>query len=121
MVYNQAANHGIPRLPVDIFLPAVRIAARVFFGYREINPIDVVSKIQCPIFFIHEDHDDLVSTADDVALAKASDNPADMLWQVDDTLHVEAYRNYPQEYIAKVTNFFNSALNGEWSNTSSGQ
>ncbi len=110
MVYNQAANHGIPRLPVDIFLPAVRIAARVFFGYSEINPIDVVSKIQCPIIFIHEGDDDLVSAADDIALAKASDNPSDMLWQVN-TLHVEAYWNYPQEYISNVTNFFNSALN----------
>ena len=110
MVYDQAANHGIPRLPVDIFLPAVRIAARLFSGYKEINPIDVVSKIQCPIFFIHEGDDDLVSASDDIALAKASDNPTDVLWQVSDTVHVEAYRNYPEEYVTKVSEFFNSAL-----------
>ena len=121
MVYNQAANHDIPRFPVDIFLPAVRIAARVFFGYSEINPIDVVSKIQCPIFFIHEGDDDLVSAADDIGLAKASDNPSDMLWQVSDTLHVEAYWNYPEEYIAKVTNFFNSALKVNGQSASFGQ
>ena len=121
MVYNQAANHGIPRILVDIFLPAVRITARAFFGYSEIDPIDVVSKIQCPIFFIHENHDDLVSTADDIALTKASDNPTNQLWQVDGTLHVEAYRNYPQEYIAKVTNFFSSALDGIGPNISSSQ
>jgi fermentation-respiration switch protein FrsA (DUF1100 family) len=70
-----------------------------------------VSKIQCPIFFIHEQDDDLVSTADDVALDKASGNQADMLWEVDGTPHVSAYQNYPEEYITKVSDFFNSALN----------
>ncbi|MFZ2036182.1 MAG: alpha/beta fold hydrolase [Dehalococcoidales bacterium] len=110
MVYNQAANHGITQALVDAFLPAVRVAAEVFYGYKEINPIDVVRKIQCPIFFIHEQDDDLVSTADDVALDKASGNPADVLWEVDATLHVETYRNYPSEYVTKVSEFFNSAL-----------
>jgi len=112
MVYNQAANHGIPRPLVDVFLPAVRIAAEVFYGYKEINPIDVVGKIQCPIFFIHEQDDDLVSTADDVALDKASGNSADVLWEVDATPHVQTYRNYPVEYVTKVNEFLNSALNG---------
>jgi uncharacterized protein len=121
MVYNQAANHGIPRLPVDIFLPAVRTAARVFFGYKEINPIDVVGKIQCPLFFIHEGDDDLVSAKDDVALDKASDNPTDVLWQVGNTLHVEAYQSYPEEYITKVSEFFDSTLDGNGQNDSSGK
>jgi pimeloyl-ACP methyl ester carboxylesterase len=121
MVYNQAANHDIPRPLVDIFLPTVRIAAEVFYGYKEINPIDVVGKIQCPIFFIHEGDDDLVSTADDVGLAKAADNPTDVLWQVDNTLHVETYRNYPEEYITKVSEFFNSVLNMNSQNDLSGQ
>jgi pimeloyl-ACP methyl ester carboxylesterase len=111
MVDNQAANHDIPRLLVDIFFPAVQIAGKVFYGYTEINPIDVVSKIQCPIFFIHEQDDDLVSTGDDVALSKASDNPTNILWQVNNTPHVSAYQNYPEEYITKVSDFFNSALN----------
>ena len=111
MIDNQAANHDIPRLLVDIFFPAVQIAGKVFYGYTEINPIDVVNKIQCPIFFIHEQDDDLVSTADDVALDKASGNQADMLWEVDGTPHVSAYQNYPEEYITKVSDFFNSVLN----------
>ena len=111
MVDNQAANHDIPRLLVDIFFPAVQIAGKVFYGYTEINPIDVVSKIQCPIFFIHEQDDDLVSTGDDVALSKASDNPTNILWQVNNTPHVSAYQDYPEEYITKVSDFFNSALN----------
>ena len=110
MVYNQAANHGIPRPLVNTFLPAVRYAAEVFYGYKEINPIDVVSKIQCPIFFIHEQDDDLVSTTDDVALDKASGNQTDALWEVDATPHVQTYRNYPVEYVTKVSEFFNTVL-----------
>jgi len=115
MVYNQAANHGIPRLLVDAFLPVVRIAAEVFYDYKEINPIDVVGKIQCPIFFIHEQDDDLVSTTDDVALDKASGNPTDVLWEVDATPHVQTYRNYPVEYVTKVSEFFNTflSMNGQ--------
>ena len=76
----------------------------------EINPIDIVIKIQCPIFFIHERNDDMVFANDDVALAQASDNQTNILWQVDDTLHVLAYHNYPEEYVTKVSEFFNSAL-----------
>ena len=110
MVDNQAGNHDIPQLLVDIFFPAVQIAGKVFYGYTEINPIDVVNKIQCPIFFIHEQDDDLVSTGDDVALSKASDNPTNILWQVNNTPHVSAYQDYPEEYIIKVSDFFNSAL-----------
>jgi uncharacterized protein len=110
MVYNQASNHNIPKLPVDIFLPSVRIAAKIFYGYTDINPIDVVRKIQCPIFFIHEEDDDLVFSNDDIVLAKASGNQTNMLWQVDDTPHVRAYHNYPEKYVQKVSEFFNSAL-----------
>ena len=63
---------------------------------KERNPINVVSNVRtCPIFLIHEENDDLVSTGDDVALTKASDSQTNMLWQVDNTLHVRAYRNDP--------------------------
>jgi len=111
MIYNQASSHDIPRLPLDIFLPAIRIAAKVFYGYTEINPIDVVSKIQCLIFFIHEEDDDLVSTGNDVALTKASDNLTNSFWQVDNTMHSQAYQTHPEEYVAKVDAFFSVALN----------
>jgi len=36
-------------------------------------------------------------------------------------LHVEAYWNYPEEYIAKVTIFFNSALKVNGQSASFGQ
>jgi hypothetical protein len=39
---NAISGHEIlPRLLVDIFFPAVQIAGKIFYGYTEINPIDV--------------------------------------------------------------------------------
>lgn len=110
MVRNQASFWGIPQLPLDIFLPGVELAAKVFYHYREVNPIDVVGQVQCPIFFIHEELDDLVSTSDDFALTGASTNRENILWQVDGTKHSEAYRTHPVEYVRKISEFFNVAL-----------
>ena len=110
MFYNQASKYGIPRLPVDIFVPSIKLAARVFYGYSEINPIDVVGKVQCPIFFIHEGNDDLVSIADTKALFQASNRQINILWEVDDITHVHAYHAYPEEYVKRVNEFFATAL-----------
>jgi hypothetical protein len=41
----------------------------------------------------------------------ASGNQTDVLWEVDGTPHAQTYRNYLVEYITKVSEFFNSALN----------
>jgi len=110
MVNNQATTRGIPRIAVDVFLPGVELAAMVFYGYQKVNPIDVVDKVLCPILFIHEEDDDLVSTLDDVELIDKSDRPTNMLWQVEDTAHSLAYQTHPVEYITRVDAFFRSAL-----------
>jgi dienelactone hydrolase len=110
MFYNQASSRGIPRLPVVIFVPGIELAAKVFYHYKEINPIDVVGQVQCPIFFIHEELDDLVSMDDDIALTDASNNRKNILWQVYGTKHSEAYRTHPVEYVVKISEFFKVAL-----------
>ena len=110
MVYNQASIRGIPRLPVDVFLPGLELAAKVFYGYEAVNPVDVVRNVQCPVLFIHEEDDDLISTVDDVKLTDTSGNPTNMLWEVDGTVHSKAYQAYPVEYVAKVSEFFRAAL-----------
>lgn len=106
MVNNQASTRGIPRLPVDIFLPGVELAARVCYGYQPVNPIDVVEKVRCPILFIHEEDDDLVSTGDDLELTDKSGSPMNTLWQVEGTVHSRAYQTHPTEYVARVDAFF---------------
>ena len=110
MVHNQAATRGIPQPAVDVFLPAVQLAARVFYSYQPLNPIDVVNRIQCPIFFIHEQDDDLVLTKDDIALKNKAGDPSDLFWQVNDTTHSRAYPTHPAEYVSRIDDFFRAAL-----------
>lgn len=110
MFNNQASSRGIPRLFVDIFLPGVQLAARLFYGHQPVNPIDVVGEVKCPILFIHEEEDNIVSTGDNMKLMDASGRPTNSLWQVEGTAHSEAYRTYPVEYIAKLDAFFRVAL-----------
>jgi pimeloyl-ACP methyl ester carboxylesterase len=110
MVYNEAAYKGIPRLPVDIFIPGVLFASQLFYRYQAVNPIDVIEKVNCPIFFIHEEEDTLVSNKDVVRLAKAAGYPANAVWEVKNTDHALAYQNYHFEYVTRVSAFFDVTI-----------
>lgn len=110
MVSNQASTRGIPHLAVDTFLPGVKLAAMVFYGYQPVNPIDVIDDVRCPIFFIHEEDDDLVSTLDNLELENKSDHATSIIWQVEHTAHSQAYQTHPVEYVTRLDLFFQSAL-----------
>ncbi len=110
MVSNQASTRGIPQFAVDTFLPGVQLAATVFYGYQPVNPIDVIDEVRCPIFFIHEENDDLVSTLDNIELENKTDHSASTIWQVAHTAHSQAYQTHPVEYITRLDSFFQSAL-----------
>lgn len=110
MVSNQATVRGIPQIVLDAFLPGVQLAAMVFYGYQPVNPIDVIDKVRCPILFIHEEDDDLVSTLDNLELENKSDHATSIIWQVEDTAHSQAYQTYPVEYVTRLDLFFQSAL-----------
>jgi fermentation-respiration switch protein FrsA (DUF1100 family) len=70
----------------------------------------VVGDIKAPIFFIHEQHDDLTTLADTQLLLDASHNPANTLWEIPAALHSEGYKTSPAEYINSVSDFFNTSL-----------
>jgi pimeloyl-ACP methyl ester carboxylesterase len=110
MVYGQAAERHIPSFLVDIFLPGVRLAAFGFFGYREIDPIRVVGSVKAPIFFIHEQNDDLTGLKDTQNLLGNATNPADTLWEIPGALHSQGYRTDPAGFIERVSDFFNENL-----------
>jgi pimeloyl-ACP methyl ester carboxylesterase len=110
MVYHQASSRGIPRVPVIVFVPGVQLAATVFYGYEGVNPIDVVGKVRCPIFFIHEENDDLVPPQETIELFNASGNPVNMYWQIPNTLHNRSYETHPTEYAGRLDAFFRIAL-----------
>jgi pimeloyl-ACP methyl ester carboxylesterase len=110
MIYGQAAERHIPAVFVDIFLPGLRLSTFAFYRYREVDPLQVVGDIKAPIFFIHEQHDDLTTLADTQLLLDASHNPANTLWEIPAALHSEGYKTSPAEYISSVSDFFNTSL-----------
>jgi uncharacterized protein len=60
----QAALAGIPCFLVEIFYPGVSLMARVFYGFKIQNPLDVIPAIACPILFIHEERDATIPIED---------------------------------------------------------
>ena len=110
MIYGQAQERHIPSVFIDIFLPGLRLGTFIFFGYRELDPVQVVGDIKSPIFFIYEQKDDLTSLVDTGLLLKASTNSVNKFWEIPGALHSQGYRTDPAEYVNRVTDFFNSSL-----------
>lgn len=110
IVTRQAALIGIPKFLLDFFSPGVFLMAKVIYSYELVNPIDVISDVACPIFFIHEEYDNLVSLEEMYQLFKVSSNPANELWEVKDAEHSRAYRTHPLEFVERVDSFFAAAL-----------
>ena len=86
---------------------------KVMFGvdFSAIRPIDYVSEITPrPIFFIHGEEDDTIPVEHAQRLYQASGNPLNRLWIVPDVNHTRAYITNPDEYVNRVTEFFDTAL-----------
>jgi pimeloyl-ACP methyl ester carboxylesterase len=109
MVTREAATYHIPSWLVRLFTPGLSFMSRLLYSYREVDPIDVVGNIKCPVFFIHEEYDDFITWDETQQLYRASHNPANRIWQVAGALHSQSFRTSPEEYIAKVDDFLKKA------------
>ncbi|MBN2074601.1 MAG: alpha/beta fold hydrolase [Dehalococcoidales bacterium] len=99
-----------PRFFLNPILFMIKIMYRVDF--TAIRPIDAVPKIAPrPIFFIHGENDEVIPVAHARRLFEASNTPENRLWIVPQTAHTRSYKLYPEEYMKKVRDFFNTALN----------
>ena len=112
MVTRQAATRGIPAFLVDSFIPGLRLIVRLFYGSVPQDPINVIPKITCPVFFIHEQNDDLTTTQETNELFAAAKNPADTIWEIPGALHSEGFKSDPVDYVNKVNAFFAAELTG---------
>jgi len=108
MVTSQATTKGIPKSLLDFFYPGLSVALKIFYNYTPINPIDIIPDVACPILFIHEENDNLVSLKEMDQLQKASNNPSSYLWQINGALHSEGYKSNPASYIDEVNKFLQS-------------
>jgi fermentation-respiration switch protein FrsA (DUF1100 family) len=95
------------------FLSPVLFVVKIMYGidFNAIKPVEVVSDIAPrPVFFIHGELDDTVPLEHVYRLHEAADNPDSQLWVVPEAAHVRAYVTYPEEYIDRITAFFDAAL-----------
>ena len=95
------------------FLRPLLFMVKMMYGidFTAIKPVEVVAEIAPrPILFIQGELDDTVPPEHASSLLAASNNPLNQLWLLPDVGHVEAYINYPEEYMSRVTAFFDEAL-----------
>jgi pimeloyl-ACP methyl ester carboxylesterase len=108
MVKRQAEIMGIPTFLVDFFVPGVFVMSKLIYSYDLVNAIDVIADVDCAVFFIHEENDELISLEEMQALYQLAPNPANQFWEVSDAAHSESYKTHPAEYIEKVDDFFST-------------
>jgi alpha/beta superfamily hydrolase len=110
-VARQASLIGLPQFLAYFFMPGGLFFIHVLYDYDMVNPIDVIHDVACPILFIHEQNDELVTWEETLKLFRAADNPANEVWEVDDTQHSQAYRTHPTDFIEKVDEFLSARIN----------
>jgi pimeloyl-ACP methyl ester carboxylesterase len=110
MVVTQATQRGIPALMVNVFMQGILLSVKAMYHYTLVDPIDVVSKISCPLLFIHEEYDDFVSLDETQQLFESSRNSAKELWQLPGAGHSQAYQTHPAEYVERLDEFFTAAI-----------
>lgn len=112
MVRRQAESYGPPDFLVRAFIPGLLLMTRLIYSYEMVNPLDVVGDISCPVFFIHEEHDEFITLEENKRLLAASGNPANQIWEVPGMDHSQPYRTYPVEYVDRVDGFIRGTLSG---------
>lgn len=110
MVTRQASQRHIPIFLLDFFWPGVLQAGKIIYGFNLVNPIDVISDIRCPVLFIHEEFDDLITLDDVYLLFEKADNYNDQVWQITGADHSEGYTKDPDAFVAKIDTFLRGSL-----------
>lgn len=100
--------YGLPSFPIlDVTSVITNIRAGYTFG--EASAIDQVKKNKVPIFIIHGDADDLVPTWMGEKLYEAAGGEKE-IWIPENVGHTKAFDIYTEEFIERVLDFVNRAL-----------
>jgi alpha/beta superfamily hydrolase len=105
MVVREAATTGVPQFLTRAFVPGLLVMTRLIYGYKLVNPIDIIADVECPVLFVHEENDEFTTLEETNKLFGTSTNPANEVWEAMNTEHSRAFRNYPGEYIDKIDGF----------------
>jgi uncharacterized protein len=102
-----------PYMP-KFLTPIIPGIAKIVYGVdvEEAKPLQAVNRIAPrPILFIHGEADHKVPVNNALRLYQANNSHSNMLWIVPKAKHARAYKAQPEEYINRVTAFFDKTLN----------
>jgi alpha/beta superfamily hydrolase len=92
-------------LPAIIFYPVEFFAQRKFDNhFYQMNPIDYVNRIKCPVFVIAGGAEKRVQPAETLAIYQQIKSPK-MIWLVDGLEHVDFFNVKPIEFEWKLSAF----------------
>lgn len=97
----------------QFFLPSLLFMVKIMYGvdFLALKPVEAVSEMdETPVFIIHGELDDIFSMEHASRLIQASRHPQSRLWIAPEAGHVRAYITYPDEYINRVLEFFDTFL-----------
>ena len=78
---------------------------------RAISPINCIDDVApTPVLFIHGVDDETTPSSHSERLYEAYDNANGQLWLVPGATHVRSYETEPEEYINRVTTFFDAVF-----------
>jgi pimeloyl-ACP methyl ester carboxylesterase len=101
-----AEESGLPNL----FLPGTLFMARALIGTdaHAIKLVDDLERIEAPLMLIFGGQDDLVPKSHFLEMAAARTDAE--TWFVADARHARIYNAQPDQYVARVSRFFDNAL-----------
>lgn len=107
MVDPSLLHIGRFRLPFW-FAYLVAFAGKILYqaDFSRVRPVQVVDRVNQPIFFIHGENDAVVPVEETMTLHEVSENRDDRIWIVPDAEHVNVYRTMPEDYVNRVSRFF---------------
>ena len=109
-----ARKTPFPEWLVPIFVPAAALFADLLFDIDlgALDPEEAVARIDYPILVIHGDADDRIPFEHGYRL-HASAHPESALWLAPGSDHVDAFLDYPEEYVDRVAAYFETRLGGQ--------
>ena len=110
--YRQAvlAHAKIQNLPGRLLWPAaIRLAKWISSArFEEVQPIDLILKVSCPVMVINAADDPFADPADSAALGHAVQrrgDPTSVYWKVNGAKHVLSMAVDPDEYRQRIAAF----------------
>ena len=96
---------GFPAFPFDQMLFAI-LNNMMGIDIATVRPIDVVSEINAPIFYMHSRTDIIIPYQHSETLAAASQEAT--VWLVEESRHCCIFQNYPEEWQIQIETFLDN-------------